>query len=153
MHTLSQALKFDLEGIQQLDAEVYGEDAYSYMILRQFLDVAGELFLVCKDGRGHVVAYGIIVPSVSQGSGWLLSLVVGLSHRRKGIGTALVNQLLDKATLSSLEKIYLTVAPGNHSALSLYGRLGFATMEVEHHYFGPNKDRIIMCRSLGVQTG
>lgn len=150
MHTLSQARKFDLEDIQQLDAEVYGDDAYSYMILRQFLDVAGELFLVCKDGKGNVVAYGIIVSSVSQGNGWLLSLVVGLSHRRKGIGTALVNQLLDKASLSPLEKIYLTVAPGNDSAISLYERLGFATMRIEHHYFGRNKDRIIMRRSVGI---
>jgi len=150
MHTLGRALKFDLEKIQQLDAEVYGDNAYSYVMLRQFLDIAGELFQVCKDDKGNVIAYGIIASSVSQGSGWLLSLVVSLSHRRKGIGVALVSQLLNKASLSSLKKIYLTVVPGNDAAISLYKRLGFTTMKVEYHCFGKNEDRIVMCRLLSV---
>ena len=83
MHTLGRALKFDLEKAQQLDAEVYGDNAYSYVMLRQFLDIAGELFQVCKDDKGNVIAYGIIASSVSQGSGWLLSLVVSLSTGEK----------------------------------------------------------------------
>jgi [ribosomal protein S18]-alanine N-acetyltransferase len=150
MHTLDRALKFDLEEIQQLEAGAYGDNAYSYIMLRQFLDIAGELFRVCKDGQGKVIAYGIVVPSVIQGSGWLLSLVVSLPHRRKGIGTALANQLLHKADLSSLRKLYLTVIPGNDAAISLYERLGFTAEKVEHHYFGPNEDRIVMCRLLSV---
>ncbi len=150
MHTFGHALKVDLEDIQRLDLEVYAENAYSYLILRQFLDIAGELFRVCKDGKGNAIAYGVIAPSVSPGSGWLLSLVVGLSHRRKGIGTTLVNQLLNKASFFALEKIYLTVAPGNHAAISLYERLGFTIAKAEHHYFGRNEARIVMCRLLSV---
>ncbi|MGH4008160.1 MAG: GNAT family N-acetyltransferase [Pseudonocardiaceae bacterium] len=150
MHTLGHALKLDLEDVQRLDLEVYGDNAYSYMMLRQLLDIAGELFRICKDSQGNVIAYGVIAPSVSRGSGWLLSLAVNLSHRRKGIGTALVSQLLDKANFSALEKVYLTVAPGNDAAVSLYERLGFTTAKVEHHYFGRNEDRIVMCRLLSV---
>ncbi len=150
MHTLGQALKCDLADIQRLDVEAYGDDAYPYFILRQFLDIAGELFQVCKDPEGNVIAYGIIVPSASQGSGWLLSLAVSLPHRRQGIGTELSRRLLDKAKLSSLEKVYLTVAPGNDAAIFLYERLGFTGAKIEHHYFGQSEDRIVMCRLLDV---
>jgi ribosomal protein S18 acetylase RimI-like enzyme len=148
MYTINRALKSDLEGIQRLDADVYSEGAFSYLTLRQFLDLSGELFLVCKDGQGNVIAYGIIAPSMDWGSGWLVSLVVGTSHRRKGVGAALVNQLLDAAYLSSLGKVCLTVAPDNHAAISLYERLGFEGGRIEHHYFGQNEDRMIMCRLL-----
>lgn len=154
--TAGQALKRDLVDIQRLDVEVYKDDAYTYFILRQFLDIAGELFQVCKDSEGNVIAYGIIVPSANQGSGWLLSLAVSFPHRRKGIGTELVNQLLAKAKSSSLEKIYLTVEPDNKPAIFLYERLGFIAAKVEHqyqierHYFGPDEHRIVMYRPLDV---
>ncbi len=138
----------DLENIQRLDVEVYGDSAYSYVTLRQFMDIGGELFRVCKDSANNVIAYGVIASSASRDSGWLLSLVISPHHRRKGIGTTLVNQLLHKAIIYSLEKIYVTVAPRNFAAISLYTRLGFAAVNHEHHYFGRNEDRIVMCRLL-----
>lgn len=148
MHTVGHVRKLDLEDVLRLDLEVYGDNAYSYLMLRQFFDIAGELFLTCKDGKGDVIAYGVIAPSVNSGSGWLLSLVVSLSHRREGIGTALVNQLLNKARHFALERIYLTVAPDNDAAISLYERLGFIIAQVEHHYFGRNDHRIVMWRLI-----
>lgn len=149
MHKLGQALKFDLEDVQRLDIEVYGDAAYSYLTLRQFLDIGGDLFQVCKNMNGDVIAYGVIAPSVRQGSGWLLSLAVSLSHRRMGIGTALVNELLNMASKSIVERVFLTVAPNNGAAISFYHRLGFTPAKIERHYFGRNEHRIIMCRPLG----
>jgi [ribosomal protein S18]-alanine N-acetyltransferase len=149
MHTFDHALKCDLESVRRLDVEAYGDNAYSYVTLRQLLDIAGELFRVCKDDEGNAIAYGIIAPSASRGSAWLLSLVVSSSHQRKGIGTALVNHLLNEPNSLSLERVYLTVAPGDDATVSLYERLGFAIEKFEHHYFGHNEDRIIMCRLLG----
>jgi ribosomal-protein-alanine N-acetyltransferase len=145
--TPSRALKSDLEEVQRLERETYGDDAYSYVVLRQFLDMSGELFQVYRDTNGNTIAYGIIARSVCQDSGWFLSLVVSLAHRRKGIGTELAKNLLDEARLHSLKEIFLTVAPNNETAISLYQRLGFSVMEVEHHYYGRNKGRIVMRRS------
>lgn len=142
---IDQVLNSDLEKVQQLEIEAYGDDAYSYVVLRQFLDISGELFKVCRDVSGNVIAYGIV--SVSQADGWLLSLVVSLIHRRKGIGTALVKQLLNKVDSYPIQRIFLTVATDNDAAISLYKKLGFIILKVEPHYYGRNEDRIIMCRS------
>jgi ribosomal protein S18 acetylase RimI-like enzyme len=147
VHTFSQALRSDLEEVQRLDVETYGDDAYSHVTLRQFLDVTGELFQVCKDADGNVIAYGVIARSASQGSGWLLSLAVSLPHRRKGIGSALTRRLLDKASQHSLREIFLTVATDNNAAISLYKELGFSTVKVERNYYVQNEDRIIMRRT------
>jgi ribosomal protein S18 acetylase RimI-like enzyme len=143
MHTFDHALKYDLESVQRLDVEAYGDNAYSYVTLRQLLDIAEELFRVCKDDEGKVIAYGIIAPSVRPGSGWLLSLVVSSFHRRKGIGTALVNQLLNEANSLSFERVYLTVAPGDDATVSLYERLGFAIEKFEHHYLGTTRIELL----------
>jgi ribosomal-protein-alanine N-acetyltransferase len=109
--------------------------------------MSGELFQVYRDVGGNVIAYGIIARSLRQGSGWFLSLVVSLAHRRKGIGTELAKNLLREASLHSLGEVYLTVAPDNEAAISLYKRLGFSVVEVENHYYGRNEGRIIMRRS------
>jgi [ribosomal protein S18]-alanine N-acetyltransferase len=145
--TFGQALTSDLEGVRRLEVETYGDDAYSYVVLRQFIDMSGEFVQVCKDANGNVIAYGIIARSVSQDSGWFLSLVVSLPHRRKGIGATLARRLLAKADSYSCEKIFLTVAPDNNAAISLYKRLGFTFVEKFEHYYGRNEDRILMCRS------
>lgn len=146
-----QALKSDLKEVQRLELEAYGDDAYSYVVLRQFLDMCGDLFQICKDANDSVIAYGIIARSVSQNDGWFHSLVVSMNHRRKGIGTALSKQLLNKADSHSLEKIFLTVAPDN-SAIPLYKKLGFTVVKVEPHYYGGKEDRIIMHRCHGTLT-
>jgi ribosomal-protein-alanine N-acetyltransferase len=147
VYTFSEALKSDLGEVQQLEVETYGDDAYPYVVLRQFLDMSGELFQVCRDDSGNVIAYGIVARSVNQDSGWLLSVAVSLPYRRKGIGTTLIKKLLDKAETCSIKKIFLTVAPNNEPAIFLYKTLGFTVVEVEHHYYGPDEDRVVMCRS------
>jgi ribosomal-protein-alanine N-acetyltransferase len=145
-HNFDQALTSDLEGVQQLELETYGEHAYSYVVLRQFLDTSGELFQVCRDAGRDVIAYGIIARSTSQDTGWLHSLVVSVDHRRKGIGIELSKKLIDKAGSHSLKEIFLTVKPDNKAAISLYKRLGFADVKFEPHYYGRNEGRIVMRR-------
>jgi hypothetical protein len=48
MLTLSRALKSDLEDVQRRDVEVCRDDACSYPMLRQLLDVSEVLFLVTR---------------------------------------------------------------------------------------------------------
>jgi [ribosomal protein S18]-alanine N-acetyltransferase len=146
-YDFGQALVSDLRDLRQLEVEVYGDHAYSYTVLRQFLDMTGELFQVCRDAAGKVIAYGVVARSVSQDNGWFHSLVVSAKHRRKGIGTTLAKQLINKADLHSLKKLFLTVESNNKDAISLYKKLGFICVRVEPDYYGPNKERIIMQRS------
>jgi ribosomal-protein-alanine N-acetyltransferase len=141
-----RALKSDLEEVQRFELETYGDRAYSYEVLRQFLDTSGELFQVWRDADGTAIAYGIVARSVRQEEGWFHSLVVSAPHRRKGIGNALAERLLDKANSHSIRELFLTVAPSNYAAISLYERLGFVRLEVESHYYGRNEDRIVMRR-------
>ena len=54
-----------------------------------------------------------------------LGLMVARSHRRRGIGRALLEQAVDWARASGVSKLELHVFPHNEPALALYESFGF----------------------------
>lgn len=54
-----------------------------------------------------------------------LGLIVAASHRRKGIGTALLDAAVSWARESGVRKLELHVFPHNEGAIALYEKYGF----------------------------
>ena len=54
-----------------------------------------------------------------------LGLMVAVSHRRRGVGTALLHAAVEWARGASVRKLELHVFPWNEPALSLYESFGF----------------------------
>jgi RimJ/RimL family protein N-acetyltransferase len=54
-----------------------------------------------------------------------LGLMVAATHRRRGIGTALLQAAVDWARVSEVRKLELHVFPYNTGAIALYERFGF----------------------------
>ena len=54
-----------------------------------------------------------------------LGLMVAMSHRRRGIGTRLLEAALDWARHSEVRKLELHVFPHNEAAIKLYENFGF----------------------------
>jgi RimJ/RimL family protein N-acetyltransferase len=54
-----------------------------------------------------------------------LGLMVAASHRRRGIGTALLEAAVDWARAAGVRKLELHVFPWNEAAIGLYERFGF----------------------------
>ena len=54
-----------------------------------------------------------------------LGLMVAATHRRRGIGTALLQAAVDWARVSDVRKLELHVFPYNTGAIALYERFGF----------------------------
>jgi RimJ/RimL family protein N-acetyltransferase len=76
-----------------------------------------------------------------------LGLMVAESHRRHGIGWALLDAAVDWARGSGVEKLELHVFPHNEGAIRLYERFGFEREGYrKRHYRRPNGfvDAILM---------
>jgi ribosomal protein S18 acetylase RimI-like enzyme len=61
-----------------------------------------------------------------------LNMGVARSARGQGIGGLILQAGLEKAALSELEVVYLTVRLDNIPALKLYKRMGFETLTILH---------------------
>jgi RimJ/RimL family protein N-acetyltransferase len=76
-----------------------------------------------------------------------LGLMVAQSHRRRGIGTALLEQAVDWARAVGVSKLELHVFPHNEPALALYEQFGFQREGLRRGHFvraGELLDAILM---------
>jgi ribosomal protein S18 acetylase RimI-like enzyme len=90
------------------------------------LAVQPELFLVAHDGDQVV---GTIMAGYDGHRGWLYAAAVLASHRRRGVGTALVRAAEARLRAQGCRKINLQVRASNRAVAEFYGRLGYAIEE------------------------
>ena len=69
--------------------------------------------------------------------------------RRKGVGEAVLRDILDKITKEGAVEIFLEVRPSNRVARSLYEKLGFQILGMRKNYYqSPVEDAMIMGKNL-----
>ena len=87
----------------------------------------GFLLLARDDSRIVGVAYVATIPSVEHCGlvAWLEELYVTPAYRSRGIGTALVEAVLERARKMDIVAIDLEIDAEHSRAESLYQRLGF----------------------------
>ena len=81
-----------------------------------------------------------------------LGLMVAASHRRRGLGTALLQQAVDWARACGVRKLELHVFPWNAPAIRLYETFGFEREGLrKSHYLrdGEYVDAILMAYRVG----
>jgi ribosomal-protein-alanine N-acetyltransferase len=79
----------------------------------------------------------------------LENVVVKSTFRRKGAGTALLNELLIRAQAAKSESVFLEVRESNQAARALYLKSGFEQKgRRQGYYSNPPEDAILYRRSL-----
>ena len=77
----------------------------------------------------------------------LMNIAVDPSQRRRGIGSALLEQMIERAGPDA--EYTLEVRPSNAQAITLYERLGFRAAGRRPRYYRDNgEDALIMWRTL-----
>jgi ribosomal-protein-alanine N-acetyltransferase len=104
-------------------------------------------------------AYARVVRSEGKIAGYLIAwfildevhlgnLAVNGSHRRRGVGRALVEDLVRRATRRGSSFITLEVRANNRAAIALYTHLQFQPVAVRKGYYAGREDAIIMLREF-----
>ena len=120
---------------------------WSRHMMESELNRDNTVYLVARDETGAIWGYAGFYTVLDEGC--ITNVAVHPDARRKGIGTQLVQALLEAARARGLASITLEVREHNEGALALYRREGFQTVGRRKQYYDkPREDAILMTLSL-----
>lgn len=107
--------------------------------------------LVCRvlEQDGMIFGYGIL--ALDKDLVHILNLCVRPEFQGRGLGTRLLQHLLNLARRHGARYALLEVRPSNYAARTLYQRMGFVRSGMRKNYYpatGGHEDAIIMTREL-----
>ena len=116
-----------LFGAAFADPEAYGaqppSDAYLEALLAKE-HVVALVALIGEEVAGGLVAYELEKFERARRELYIYDLAVAEAHRRRGIATALIQQLRELAVSRSAYVIYVQADYGDDPAIALYEKLG-----------------------------
>jgi [ribosomal protein S18]-alanine N-acetyltransferase len=142
----------DLDTVLTLELALFGDEAWSRQMLAGELDQqpATRLYLVAEDD-GQIVGYAGLLAAGHQAD--VLTIAVDITRWGRGVGSALIRQLLAEATGRGCTEVFLEVRADNARAQSLYRWWGFTDVGIRRGYYQPSgTDAIVMRRPLSGQA-
>ena len=134
----------DVDAIMRLETATFPTDAWSRDVMLAELASPHTLYVVVHSDDKLVAYAGLSAPSGAEQAD-IQTIAVDDTHRRLGIGTLLVQQLLDAATARGAREVFLEVRADNPAARTLYERHGFAEVAVRPRYYQPDGvDAVVM---------
>jgi len=115
---------------------------WSENALREELENPYARYIVCTHG-GSVVGY--VGARVVYDEVHITNVAVDPDHRRQGLGTAMMKEMIRAALLADYAFITLEVRESNSAAIKLYDKLGFVFIGKRPGYYElPREDALLM---------
>lgn len=133
----------DLDQVMIIERENFSvpwtEEGFFTYLLRM-----DALFLVAEEAD-RVLGYCGVIMAADEGDITNVSVKKGCQGR--GIGSALVTELIQRTGQAGINTLFLEVRAGNRTALSLYEKMGFEHMGIRKGYYtNPTEDAVTMSR-------
>jgi ribosomal-protein-alanine N-acetyltransferase len=102
--------------------------------------------LVLETGKG---ISGYAIAWVAQEEIHLLSIAIGLEHRRRGYGRALLEEVILRGRMRGGSLVILEVREGNEPARNFYVNMGFRVIgKRKNYYIDTGEDAFVMALLL-----
>jgi len=150
--TVRAATEADTEAIAASEADNLGADAWSAGLVAE--GVAGRLptvhYLVAE-AHGRVVGHAVasLVADIAE----LQRIAVAADHRRTGVATALLDEVVALAVRSGADRLLLEVREDNAAALRFYAARDFVEVDRRRRYYADGTTAVVLRRGLGRGCG
>ncbi len=134
----------DLGALRKLEQESFGKDAWPLLDLIAVLTFSDVIRLKAMED-GQMVGFVAGDPHPRDGWGWIATIAVDPRYRRRGIGLALLHACESKL---GVPQSRLTVRISNQSAITMYEKDGYKTMEIWKAYYNDGEDGMVMEKNL-----
>ncbi|MFM6980590.1 MAG: tRNA (adenosine(37)-N6)-threonylcarbamoyltransferase complex transferase subunit TsaD [Micrococcales bacterium] len=138
------ATEFDLDGIMNLEADCFKNDAWSTEMMYGELTAVNTYYFVlieegpAADPSAPIVGYAGLSHYANHEDADIQTIAVKDSLRGKGQGRALMKKLLETAANQSANNVFLEVRADNTTAQKLYESFGFKHIDTRKHYYQPD---------------
>lgn len=148
--TIREMSASDIDGVAALEAETFSMP-WSARGFADTLHREDVLFLVACEGE-NLLGYVGVYCTADEGE--ITNVAVAQSARRRGVGRALIGELIRALADRKIFRIVLEVRVSNEPALHLYEQEGFAVVGTRKNFYEkPTEDAYVMVREPIVPTG
>ncbi|MEU7613031.1 ribosomal protein S18-alanine N-acetyltransferase [Micromonospora sp. NPDC049204] len=134
-----------IDDVLPIEADLFGAEQWSPAMFWNEL-ANGHHYRVAVDADGAVLGYAGLA-GVPPGEVWVQNIAVRRDAQRRGVGRALLEELLAEAARRDARSTLLEVAVDNAAAQRLYATYGFEPVGVRRGYYQPsNTDALVMRR-------
>lgn len=118
---------------------------WSEAALAGLIENGGFAMVAVEDGA--VVAYGGMLTVLDEGQ--ITNVATSAPYRRRGIGGALLLEMIKEARRRGLVSLSLEVRASNAAAISLYERHGFSVAGRRRGFYThPREDALVMIKEM-----
>jgi ribosomal-protein-alanine N-acetyltransferase len=134
---------WDISAAMPIESALFGGTAWSAAQFWGELAQSNRVYRVAEDDDGLLGYAGLLsVPPTAD----VQTIAVSPRAQRRGVGRALLVELLDAARRDGCTEVLLEVRANNESALALYETEGFSIIARRTNYYGPGEDALVMRR-------
>ena len=137
----------DLDQIKDILLEEF-DDFWTFSMLKQELENTNNLnstYFVVKKNE-EIVGFAGIIKIIDEIT--IMNIVVKKSKRKLGIGSALLQKLIDFSREQKATSITLEVNYKNDPAIALYQKFGFKQVGLRKKYYHNTDDAVLMTLSI-----
>ncbi|MEU4829834.1 ribosomal protein S18-alanine N-acetyltransferase [Streptosporangium sp. NPDC023615] len=137
----------DLPAVLEIERATFPADAWSEGMLRGELDDQPRTrHYVVAVADGVIVGYAGLAAAGDQADVQTIAVLAG--WRRRGVGGALLTELLAEAARRDAVSVFLEVRADNPDAQAVYQRFGFERIGLRRRYYEDGTDAIMMRKDL-----
>ncbi len=135
----------DLESIKNILASDF-DNFWSFDVLEDELECDNSYVIVAKNTDNTIVGFAGLKTILDEAD--IMNIVVKKDFRHNGIGSILLENLINYSKNINMKTITLEVNENNLSAIRLYDKFSFDKLGIRKKYYNGESDAIIMSKKL-----
>jgi ribosomal-protein-alanine N-acetyltransferase len=140
--TLRSMVPADISAVHALECQLFPVDAWPLQMFIDELAQAGTRRYLVAEVAGVIVGYAglMCIEPIAD----VQTIAVVPAQEGRGIGSALLTELIRESRRRGAEDVLLEVRADNRRAQELYRRFGFEQIHVRQRYYRDGVDALIM---------
>jgi len=125
----------DVPRVAELERQLFGPSSWSEPMIAGELHAPARWYLAAVEGQDTLVGYAGLW--FDGDAGQVMTIGVAPTLQRQGIGTLLLEALVDRSRQLGASAVLLEVRVDNAPAMALYERFGFTILSRRRRYYQP----------------